>query len=82
MNKKSLLRIIVSLAFVLCLAGMLLLSSCGEKVSDIYISSENSPRLTYVQGQDLDLSSGILTIVLDGQEEKVPLSSEEVTVSG
>ena len=56
MNRKGLLRIILSLAFVLCLAGALLLSSCGEKVSDIYIASENSPRLTYVQGQDLDLS--------------------------
>ena len=62
-------------------AAVLTLTACS-KVTDIYVTTQNAPRLTYVVGQSLDLSSGVLTVDVDGKETSVPMDSEEVTVSG
>lgn len=79
-RKFRFLSITVLILIISCLVA---LTGCGEsQVSDIAVTNSNAPRLTYVQGQDLDLSGGKLTAIVDGQETSVPLNAEDVTVSG
>ena len=55
-SKLKLISIAVLLIVVSCLA---LFTSCGgPEVSDIAVKSTNAPRLTYVLGQELDLTKG------------------------
>lgn len=85
MNRKykNLVGLILTVALVLGMA--LLVTSCGgdaNKVSEIYITKSDLPRLEYVEGQELDLSKGKLTVVVGGKETKLPLTSEEVSITG
>ena len=83
--KSNKLKFTLSLILVaLCLTAVALFAGCGdtETVSEIYITNSDMPRNTYVQGQDLDLSSGALTHVVDGTELTVPLTDADVTVTG
>lgn len=62
-----------------------LLIGCGggeAGVSEIFVQQANMPRLTYVQGEELDLYGGVLTAVVDGVANPIPMSSEEVSVTG
>ena len=84
MNKKHklLLTFIIALAIT---AVIIPLSGCGgnsSKISEIYVLSAETPRLSYVAGQDLDLSTGMLTAVVDGNTTKIPLNAPEVSVTG
>ena len=74
---KSKIRLTLSVLLLLTLAitCVLGLTGCGEKVEQIYINKTNSPRLSYVQGQELDLSTGLLTAVIDGEESLIPLNA-------
>ena len=82
MKHTNKLRLTLLVLCVISIACMLLLTSCDEKATEAYITNSDLPRTTYVQGQELDLSTGILTVVLDGEESKVPLNAPEVTVTG
>ena len=81
MFKSKALRVVMLLVLVvMCLAVM---AGCGQKaVSDIAISESDRPKLSYVQGQELDLSKGKLTVIRDGDVSNIPLDAEGVTVSG
>lgn len=69
--------------FVCTLAALMcLLVACGAKVSDISIKKADMPRVTYVQGQELDLSAGKLTVKTKDATETVALDAEGVTVTG
>lgn len=81
-NKKLMIIIAAVLAVALITTLIICLACCGKKVDDLYIASTNTPRLTYVQGQELDLSKGSLTVVIDDEEILIPLDSEDVSVSG
>lgn len=79
-SKLKLISIAVLLIVVSCLA---LFTSCGgPEVSDIAVKSTSAPRLTYVLGQDLDLSEGALTVIVDGNETSVPYDAEGVSITG
>ena len=68
---------------VLIVACIAVLAGCSNgEVSDIAIGSSDMPRLEYVQGQDLDLSSGVITAMIDGKATSVPMNAEGVTVTG
>ena len=84
MKKTMKFRIAVIVALILSVAGLLMLTGCdsGAKDVDIYISKADMPRVAYVEGQDLDLSDGRLTINTDGEESKLPLTASEIVVSG
>ena len=60
LNRRILL-LFVSLISVMLLLAMTL-TSCGSEVSDIVIKDSNKPRTTFVQGQELDFSNGILMV--------------------
>lgn len=78
---KSKILLLVALALMCCA----LLAACGEKggVSEIFVQKADMPRMTtYVQGQELNLHGGVLTVVVDGEATPVPLDNEAVTVTG
>ena len=78
--RKGLIRVLFAAALV---AGLCGLAACGSSATEISIGRNDMPRLNYVQGQELDLSSGTLTVVYDGGKvETLPLDSEKITVSG
>lgn len=82
MNNRKLKFIILPL-LVITLISILALAGCNkETLGDIYIPKNDSPRVVYVEGQDLDLSKGSLTVVINGEETSVPLNSADVTISG
>ena len=72
------------LTAVLFLTVLTLGTACvaTNVTSEIYILKEDLPRVDYVEGQELDLSKGKLTVVTDGVEAKFPLTAPEVTVTG
>ena len=75
----ALVLLVISLAVI----GLSLTSCNDEKITDIYIANVNAPRTLYVEGQDLDLSVGYLTVVMkNGEEAKLAFTSDEVSVSG
>ncbi|MGN1077525.1 MAG: bacterial Ig-like domain-containing protein [Candidatus Gallimonas sp.] len=78
--RKGLIRVLFAAALV---AGLCGLAACGSPATEISIGRNDMPRLNYVQGQELDLSAGTLTVVYDGGKiETLPLDSEKITVSG
>lgn len=72
------------LIITICLSSLILFSSCDNQPEDIklYIKNTEAPRATYVQGQELDLTSGSLTYSVDGEETTLAFNAEGVTVSG
>lgn len=71
---------VLLLLATLC-AGAALFAAC-DSVEKIYVGRNDMPRLTYVEGQDLDFSTGKLTLQYGGgKTETVDLSSPDVTVS-
>lgn len=72
----------ILLLLIIVVAGIIGLTGCGDKIEQIYITKNHSPRLNYVEGQDLDLSGGVLTVVVDGEETLVSLTDEAVSVTG
>lgn len=76
-------KLIPVILLILTATCLLTMAGCGgAEVSDIIITNSNQPRTTYVQGQDLDLSKGSITVLSGGKESQVPLNAEGVTVSG
>ena len=78
---RKILFLFVSLITVFLLLAMTL-TSCGEKVGDIVIKDSDKPRTTFVQGQELDFSSGVLTVIVDGSEKAIPLTDPEISITG
>ena len=74
--------IIAAVVCITVLVVVIATTSGGSGVTEIYILSSNTPRLNYVEGQELDLSGGILTVVIEEEEQKVPLTSEDVSIIG
>ena len=80
-NNKLIFKLL--LVVMLCILSLATLSGCGgEEVSELFISTKEAPRATYVAGQELDLSTGKLTYILNGEENELPLTAEGVSVSG
>lgn len=76
---------IISLAiFSLTLVVCALLTGCTSAATGIVIAANDEPRLVYVQGQELDLSAGKLTVEKEKSEdnETISMDSSEVVVSG
>ncbi|MBQ9710245.1 MAG: bacterial Ig-like domain-containing protein [Clostridia bacterium] len=74
--------LILTVALLFTVAA--LITSCGDdnKISEIYVTKSDLPRTDYVEGQELDLSKGKLTVVTGGEESKIPLTAPEITVTG
>ena len=75
-------KILLLLALVMAALCCLALSACGDTASEIYFTSANSPKNTYVMGQSLDLTTGAITAKIGDEETLVPLNSDDVTVTG
>ena len=80
---KNKIKLTLSLLLILCITAVLMLAGCGEKeITDAYITNSDLPRTSYVEGQELDLSKGYLTLIRGGEEAKIPFTAEGVVVSG
>ena len=92
MNSKSFHKILSLALLVLIAVFALSFAACdqsgdppvigGNTVTEIYIEKSQMPRQLYVQGQDLDISKGVLTTVINGDTAPIPLNSDGVTFSG
>ena len=73
----------IGLLVVLIVIGALLAVSCSsDEVTAISLNASDMPRQTYVQGQDIDLSSGTLKVEKGGERVELSLNAQGVTVSG
>lgn len=77
----------LALIVLMIVASVFVMSACDETQTQtdagkISIEETGMPQLLYVQGQDLDLSNGMLTVEKDGQKQEIPLNSEGITVTG
>ena len=72
----------VLLLLTVTVACSFLLTGCGDEVEQIYVDNSYAPRLTYVLGQELDLSNGVITAIIGEEESLVPMTDEGVTVTG
>ena len=73
----------VLLLLTVTVACSFLLTGCGGgEVEQIYVDNSYAPRLTYVVGQELDLSKGVVTVIIGGEESLIPMTDEGVTVTG
>ena len=88
MNNKNLMRRRFLLIPLVLLSCLLLFTACGDgdkgpAVTSIAIQSSDKPQTVFIKGQDLDLSSGKLTVTRDdGTTETIALNDPKVTVSG
>lgn len=85
MEKKSRIKALLGLVCVavLLIAVALIMTSCKKsEVTSIVIKDSDLPRTTYVQGQDLDLSEGVITALSKKSESVIPMTDSEVSVSG
>ncbi len=85
MNKKFSKEIVLMLAVILLITTAVLATSCNNKnneTTEIYITKSDLPRVNYVEGQDLDLSKGTLTVAVNGDESKLPLTDPAISVTG
>ncbi len=78
-NKKKVLLALMGAAMCLC---AVLGASCKKEVEQISITKSNAPQSVYVLGNNLDLSKGVLTVVIDGEKSEISLTDPEVSVSG
>lgn len=75
-------RLSAALLLILTLVVFAGCNNTSDGATEIFIQSSQSPRLTYVQGQELDLSHGVLTVAEGGEQRSIPLDNEEITVTG
>ena len=64
---KKFSKVILVLLTLLCMAFGF--ASCGEKINSIKVGT--APRVQFVQGLDLDLTGGTITVVYEGKTEEV-----------
>ena len=83
LSKKSIISIVC--AAVALIAVALTITSCSKNsnITSIVIKESDLPRTTYVEGQDLDLSDGIITtLTKKNKEAKVPMTDSAVKITG
>ena len=89
-NKKSRFTLLSILVLaILCLAA---LAGCKDNPSDspntgsgdaeIFIEKSQQPRLLYVEGQELDLSKGSITVTNGSEKTQVPFTDPGVSITG
>ncbi|MBQ1943344.1 MAG: bacterial Ig-like domain-containing protein [Clostridia bacterium] len=79
---KNISKLLLIVATVLCMASAFV--GCGEKnpLNEICIEPGNAPQTTVVQGNDLDLSKGSLTLVKKNGDESVAFTDQGVSITG
>ena len=75
-NTTRIILLIMLLVLVMSVAA-----SCG-KPDSIALTESNNLQLTYVRGQELNLSDCTITVVNGKKTSEIPLTSDDVTVSG
>lgn len=71
----------IAVVLLMLVSVIVALTACNA-VSEVTIEKDNMPQLVFVQGQELDLSGGVLTVKYSEETEQVALDSSEVEISG
>ena len=71
----------IMLIVLVAICAALAFTACGS-VQSVGISATDAPRITYVQGQELDLSHGKITYTDKSGEHEIALNAKGVKVSG
>ena len=82
MKCKQRIWLLLGVAMLCCALLMGCNNDTKGGVTEIFILKTDLPRQTYVQGQELDLQDGILSVMIDDETTPVPLDGAGVTVSG
>lgn len=84
LSKKAIICIVC--AAVVVVAAAITITICAlsknSNVTSIVIKDSDMPLSTYVQGQELDLSDGVITAIMKKSEIAIPLTDSEVSISG
>ena len=78
----------MALVVLMIVTAVFAMTACQDPQNDqpnvgkISVEETGMPQLLYVEGQELDLSNGMLTVEKDGQKQEIPLNSENITVTG
>ena len=70
------------LLIAICISSLLLFTGCKEETVELFVSTKDAPRATYVQGQELDLTQGKITFIQGEETSDLPLNAEGVSVTG
>lgn len=70
------------LLWMVCVFALIVCATACGSVESISVSEDHKFQTTYVLGQDLNLSGGILNVDAGKKSSEIPLDSEDVTVSG
>ena len=90
MNNKKFKFTVLSV-LVLAMLCLAVFTGCGNDSTDsgssdssveIFIEKSLQPRQLYVEGQELDLSKGALTVSKNGEKTQVPFTDPGVSVTG
>ena len=71
MRKNNFKLLCLPLLLIMVLSAVLFAGCGSDAVSDIVVKSTDMPRAKYVQGQELDISGGVLTVISGGKEYKL-----------
>ncbi len=75
----------VILLILLLTVSLFAVVSCGDETTDggeLTLEIKDMPQLTYIVGNALDLSNGVLTVTENGESREVAMNDAGVTVSG
>lgn len=78
----------MALVVLMIVASVFVMTACQDDpqnqtgVGKISVEETGMPQLLYVEGQELDLSNGMLTVEKDGQKQEIAMNAEGVTVTG
>ena len=76
------------LLLLLVVAAVITMAACDNaqgnqpKVDEISVSAGNMPQQVYPQGQELDLSNGMLTVKIGEEVKDIPMTTEGITATG
>ena len=84
LSKKALIGIVCTAVVLIAVALTITFCALSKDsgISSIVIKDTDLPRTTYVQGQDLDLSDGVITAIGKKSESVIPMTDSGVSVSG
>lgn len=78
---KKISKITFAMLFLFATVGGL--AACNKnEITGILVEDGDMPQVVFVQGQDLNLSGGVLTVQRQNGTEEIALDSSDVTVSG
>ena len=77
----------MALLLLLIVASVFVFTACDDKPDviaggEIFIKDSGMPQLVFVQGEELDLSNGVLSVKDGDAVKEIPMNDANITVTG